>query len=183
MQTWLSSHMIDGSSLDSLLEWYLCSNLRVVMLFVDRLFIFSELGNNPYESMSFSVLRIGSRALQHWLSAMYSASVELSAISVCSLLNQCMGTPARTMMNHVRDKHASRICANYWCLTPSKLLLQYASSERFLFGFMMIGLSIVHCKYYMIPLTAFSCSAFGSFENRAHWWNANDMSGREFCAR
>jgi hypothetical protein len=50
------------------------------MSFVDRLFIFSELGNKPHESMSFSVLRIGSRDLQHWLSAMYSASVELSAI-------------------------------------------------------------------------------------------------------
>jgi hypothetical protein len=52
------------------------------MLLVDRLFIFSELGNKPHESMSCSVLRIGSRALQHWLSVMYSASVELSAISV-----------------------------------------------------------------------------------------------------
>jgi hypothetical protein len=52
------------------------------MLFVDRLLIFSELGNKPHESMSFSILHIGSRAMQHWLSAMYSASVELSAISV-----------------------------------------------------------------------------------------------------
>jgi hypothetical protein len=82
------------------------------MLFVDRLFIFSELGNKRHESMSFSVLRIGSRTLQHWLSAMYSASVELSAISICSLLDQCMGTPARTMIKHVRDKHESRRCAN-----------------------------------------------------------------------
>jgi hypothetical protein len=81
--------------------------------------------------MSFSVLRIGSRALQHWLSAMYSASVELSAISVCSLLDQCMGTPSRTMINPVRDKHESRRCANYWCQTPAKSLSQYASSERF----------------------------------------------------
>jgi hypothetical protein len=116
------------------------------MLFVDRLFIFSELGNKPHESMSFSVLHIGSRALQHWLSAMYSASVELSAISVCSLLDQCMGTPARTMIKPVRDKHESRRCANSWCHTPAKSLSQYASSERFLFGFMMSGLSLVHCK-------------------------------------
>jgi hypothetical protein len=57
------------------------------VLLVDRLSIFSELGNNPHEIMSFSVLRIGSRALQHWLSAMYSASVELSDISVCSVLD------------------------------------------------------------------------------------------------
>jgi hypothetical protein len=120
MSPWLSSHMIDGSSLDLLFEWLWCSNLRVVMLFVDRLFIFSKLGNNPHESMSFSVLCIGSRALQHWLSAMYSASVELSAISVCSLLDQCMGTPARTMMKPVCDKHESRRCANYWCHTPAK---------------------------------------------------------------
>jgi hypothetical protein len=60
------------------------------MLFLDRLFIFSELGNKPHESMSFSVLRIGSRDLQHWLSAMYSASVELSVILVCSLFDQCI---------------------------------------------------------------------------------------------
>jgi recombinational DNA repair protein RecR len=75
------------------------------MLLIYRLSIFSELGNKPHERMSFSVLRIGSRALQHWLSAMYSASVELSAISVCSLFDQCMGTPAKTMINPVRDKH------------------------------------------------------------------------------
>jgi hypothetical protein len=64
-------------------------------------------------SMSFSVLRIGSSALQHWLKAMYSASVELYAISVCSLLDHCIDTPANTMINHVRDKHESRRCANY----------------------------------------------------------------------
>jgi hypothetical protein len=39
--------------------------LRVVMLFVDRLFIFSELGNKLHESMYFRILRIGSRALKH----------------------------------------------------------------------------------------------------------------------
>jgi hypothetical protein len=83
-------------------------NFRVVMLLVDRLSTFSELGNNPHESMSFSVLRIGSRALQHWLRMMYSASVELNAISVCSLLDQCIGTPAKTMIKPVRDKHESR---------------------------------------------------------------------------
>jgi hypothetical protein len=32
---------------------------------------------------------------------MYSASVELSVISICSLLDQCIGTPANTMMNPV----------------------------------------------------------------------------------
>jgi hypothetical protein len=81
------------------------------MLLVDRLSTFSELGNNQHESMSFSVLRIGSRSLQHWLSAMYSASVELSAILVCSLLDQCIGTPVK---KPVHDKHESRICANSW---------------------------------------------------------------------
>jgi hypothetical protein len=101
------------------------------MLVVDMLFIFSELGNKPHESMSFSVIHIDSRALQHWLSAMYSASVELSAISVCILLDQCMGTPSRTMMKPVRDKHESRRCATSWCQTPAKSLSQYASSERF----------------------------------------------------
>jgi hypothetical protein len=116
------------------------------MLLVDRLSIISELGNKPHERMYFSVLRIGSRSLQHWLSAMYSASVELSAISVCSFLDQCKGTPTKTMINPVRDKHESRRCANSWCHTPSKSLSQYASSERFLFGFMMSGLSLVHCK-------------------------------------
>jgi hypothetical protein len=116
------------------------------MLLVDRLSTFSELGNNLHESMSFSVLHIGSRAMQHWLSAMYSYSVELSAISVCSLLDQCIGTPAKTMIKPVRDKHQSCRCANYWCHTPANSLSQYASSERFLFGFMMSGLSLVHCK-------------------------------------
>jgi hypothetical protein len=101
------------------------------MLLVDRLSTFSELGNKLHESMSFSVLRIGSRALQHWLSTMYSASFELSAISVCSLLNQCIWTPSKTMIKPVRDKHESHRCANSWCNTPAKSLSQYASSERF----------------------------------------------------
>jgi hypothetical protein len=57
-----------------------------------------------------------------------------------------MGTPASTIMNHVRDKHESRRCANSRCQTPAKSLLKYASSERFLFGFMISGLSPVHCK-------------------------------------
>jgi hypothetical protein len=82
------------------------------MLLVDRLSTFSELGNSPHESMSFRVLRIGSRALNHSLIAMYSASVELSAISVCSLLDQCIGTPAKTMIKTVRDNQESRSCAN-----------------------------------------------------------------------
>jgi hypothetical protein len=105
------------------------------MLLVDRLFIFSELGNKPHESMSFSLLRILSRALQHWLSEMYSASFELSAISVCSLLDQSMGTPTKAMIKPVHNKHESRRCANSLCHTPAKSPPQYASSERFLFGF------------------------------------------------
>jgi hypothetical protein len=104
------------------------------MLLVDRLYTFSELGNSPHESIYFSVLRIGSSALQHWLSEMYSASVELNAISVCSLLDQFIGTPTKMMIKPVRDKQESHRCANYWCHTPEKLLLQYASGERFLFG-------------------------------------------------
>jgi hypothetical protein len=63
--------------------------------------------------MSCSVLRIGSRALQHWLSSMYSALVELSAISVCSLLDQCFRTPAKMMIKAVCDKQESRRSANY----------------------------------------------------------------------
>jgi hypothetical protein len=82
------------------------------MLLVDRLSTFSELGNSPHESIYFSVLRIGSSALHHWMSAMYSASVELSAISACILLDQCIGTPAKTTKNPVRDKQDSRTCAN-----------------------------------------------------------------------
>jgi hypothetical protein len=116
------------------------------MLLFDMLLIFSELGNRRPESMSISVLRIGSSALQHWLMAMFSASVELNAISVCSLLHQCIGTPAKTMINPVHDKHESHKCANSWCHTPAKSLSQYASSERFLFGFTMSCLSLVHCK-------------------------------------
>jgi hypothetical protein len=72
------------------------------MLLVDRLSTFSELGNSPHESIPFSVLRIGSSALQHWWSAMYSALVELSSISVCSLFYQCIGTPAKMMIKAVR---------------------------------------------------------------------------------
>jgi hypothetical protein len=139
------------------------------MLLADRLSTFSELGNNPHEIVSFSVLRIVSRALHRWLSTMYSSPVELSAISVCCLLDQCIGTPAKSMIKPVRDKHESRRFANSLCHTPAKSLSQYASSERFVFGFMMSGLSLVHFKYYMMRLTAFLCSAFGSLENRAHW--------------
>jgi hypothetical protein len=118
----------------------------VVLLLFDMLLNFSELGNRPHESMSFSVLRMGSSALQHWLRAMYSASVELNVISVWSLLDQFIGTPANTMINLVRDKHESRKCVNSWCHTPEKSLSQYASSEIFLFGFIMSGLYLVHCK-------------------------------------
>jgi hypothetical protein len=83
------------------------------MLLVDRLSTFSELGNSPHESISFRVLRIGSSALQHWLSTMYSASVELNAILVCCLLDRCIGTPAKTVIKPVRDKQESHRCANY----------------------------------------------------------------------
>jgi hypothetical protein len=85
-----------------------------MMLLFDMLLIFIELGNRQHESMSFSILCMGS-ALQHWLMAMYSASVELNAISVWSLLEQCIGTPAKTMINYVRDKHESCKCDNSWC--------------------------------------------------------------------
>jgi hypothetical protein len=74
------------------------------MLLVDKLSTFSELGNRPHGSMSFSVLLIGRIALQYWLSAMYPASVELNAISVWSFLDQCIGTPAKTVIKPVRDK-------------------------------------------------------------------------------
>jgi hypothetical protein len=116
------------------------------MMLFNMLFMFSELGNMPHESVSFSVLRIGSSALQHWMRAMYSDSVELNVISVCSLLDQCIGTPARKMINPVRDKHESRKCVNYWCHTPAKSLPQYASSEKIVFGFMTSDMSLVHCK-------------------------------------
>jgi hypothetical protein len=53
------------------------------MLLVDRSLIFSEFGNKPHDNMYYSVLRIGSNALQHWLSTMYSASVELFRFLVC----------------------------------------------------------------------------------------------------
>jgi hypothetical protein len=89
-----------------------------VILLFNIFLIFSELGNRPHEGMSFSVLRIASSALQHWLRDVYSASVELNAISIRSLLGQCIGTK----------------CVNSWCHTPLKLLSQYASSESF-FGF------------------------------------------------
>jgi hypothetical protein len=116
------------------------------MLLVDMLFIFSELGNRAHESMSFSVLRIGSSALQHWLRDIYSASVELNAISVCSLINQCVGTPAKTIIKPVRDKHESRRCANYWCHIPTKSLAQYESRCNIFVWFHESGLSLVHYK-------------------------------------
>jgi hypothetical protein len=107
----------------------------------------------------FSVILIGNKALQHWLRAMYSASVELSAISVCSLLDHQIGTPTETMIDTVRDRQESRKRAYYWCHNPMKSLSQYASRDRFLFGFMISGLSYVHCRKYIIRLTAFSCRA------------------------
>jgi hypothetical protein len=84
----------------------------MVMFLVDRSLIFSEFGNKPHDNIYFSVLRIGNNALQHCLSAMYSASVELSAILVWSLLDQCMGTPVRTMIKP-HERYESRRCANY----------------------------------------------------------------------
>jgi hypothetical protein len=75
------------------------------MLLFDMLLSFSELGNIPHKSMYFNVLRKGSNDLQNWPRAMYSASVELNAISVWSLLDQCIGTPANTIINPLCDKH------------------------------------------------------------------------------
>jgi hypothetical protein len=84
----------------------------IVMLLFDMLLSFSELGNKPHENMSFNFLHIIRNALQHRLKAIYPASVELSAISVCRLLNQCIVTLASTLINHVRDRHTSCRCAN-----------------------------------------------------------------------
>jgi hypothetical protein len=92
------------------------------MFLFDMLLILSELGNKPHGRMSFSVIRIGISALRHWLTAMYSASVEFNAISVCSLLDQCIGTPAKTIIDPVCDKHESHIFVNSWCHTPAKSL-------------------------------------------------------------
>jgi hypothetical protein len=83
------------------------------MLFVDICSHFIELVNNPNDKMPFNVLLMGSNAIQHWLRDMYSDLVELSDISVCSLLDQRMGTPAKTMVNHAQNRHKSRKCANY----------------------------------------------------------------------
>jgi hypothetical protein len=74
------------------------------MLFVDIFSCFNEFGKSPHDKMAFSVLRIGNAVLQHWLRAMYFATVELSTISVCSLLDQWISTPAKTIINHVRDR-------------------------------------------------------------------------------
>jgi hypothetical protein len=73
------------------------------------------------------------------------------------------------MITPFRDKQESRRCANSWCQTPVRSLSQYTLSERFLFGFIMSGLSLVHCKKLIMCLTGFSCKAFGSLENHAHW--------------
>jgi hypothetical protein len=43
---------------------------------------FKEFGKRPHDKIYFNVLHIGSKALQHWLTAIYLASVYLSAISV-----------------------------------------------------------------------------------------------------
>jgi hypothetical protein len=138
------------------------------MLLVDRLFTFSELGNMPHESMSFSVLHIGSSALQHWMRDIYSYYVEHNDISVCSLLDQCIGTPSKTMIQPVRDKHKLRRCVNSWCHTPAKSLSQYALSGFFVWfhdeWFVSCALHLVDYVFF-----CFLCKAFGSVENRAHW--------------
>ena len=79
-----------------------------MILFLDTSPHLRVFGNKPHDKMSLRVRLMGNRALQHWLNAIYSASVELSAISVCSLLDQCIGTPARTIMKPVLDRHESR---------------------------------------------------------------------------
>jgi hypothetical protein len=132
------------------------------MLLVDRLSMFSELGNKPHESIYFSVLRIGSRALQHRLSTMYSASFELSAISVCSLLNQCIRTPAKTMIKPVRDKHESHRCVNSWCQTPANSLLHYVSSERFFIRF--------HDEWFISCALQVAYDAFDCFLMQCFWF-------------
>jgi hypothetical protein len=58
------------------------------MMFVQVCSGFKEFGKSPHDKMSFNVLLADNKALQHWLRAMYSATVEFSAISACSLLEQ-----------------------------------------------------------------------------------------------
>jgi hypothetical protein len=53
-----------------------------VILFDEICSGFREFGKRSHDRISFNILRIGSKALHHWLRAKYSVSVELSAISV-----------------------------------------------------------------------------------------------------
>jgi hypothetical protein len=59
----------------------------VVIFFDDICSGFKEFGKSPHDKISFGVLLIGKKALQHCLRDMCSASVGCCAILVCSLLD------------------------------------------------------------------------------------------------
>jgi hypothetical protein len=52
-----------------------------------------------------------------------------------------------------------------------------------LLGLHMMPSFNVDRRYPPILFTAAECSIFGNYENRAHWWTANEMSGQLHFSR
>jgi hypothetical protein len=154
------------------------------MLLLEVLLSFSELGNIPYDSMSFNVLawvvmlcnidlmlyiQLMLRCMLFWDLAC------LTNVSVCQLAQcwiMCM------IGNNIVGVHILGSILQW-----IQSLSQYVSMDRFSCGSIMRGLSLLHCNYLGMNFTAFSCKALGSLENHAHWWAANDMYGWKFCGR
>ena len=127
---------------------------------------------------------IGMTSLSALLSPMYSASVELSAISVWSWEPQNNGHPQYFTTNPCRDLAVlESVAAIDGSQLPLQSLSTYISNVALLSGFMINPWDRVPYKYRPSHLIACPCSTLGSALNRAHWCTAYAMSGRVLFSR
>ena len=112
---------------------------------------------------SLSRLCMGIKSHIAVLNAMYSASMVLSAISFCNLLNHTTGVPPKLMTKPV------------WLFTEE----ESGSSFKVGSGFIIMPTMAVPLRHLPIHLIACSCTRLGLCINHAHWFIAKVISGQE----
>ena len=105
-------------------------------------------------------------------SAINSASDDESDISVCSLLDHTMGTPASMMMNPVLERavfgSVIACCEFDFIHSPANDASTKTSRLRDGCGLMVSPISRVPRRYLPICFTAFPCDCLGSDMNLEH---------------
>ena len=126
----------------------------------------------PILTASFMRLVIGITSRSACERAMYSASVELRAISVWSLDAQMMGHPAYRIMYPLLDfAVVGSISAFVFVHSPAcEASAQHSNDVDA--GVKIKPLSGVPRRYLPIRFTASPCDFFGVAQNLAHWWTA-----------